>query len=154
MHSTNHEEAERQLLLHGVKPTATRLLVYNALAKQTDAQSLASLEDALQTVDKSTIFRSLSLFRQQHLVHEIDDGSGSLKYEPCHHQHQEDEADEDADSDLHAHFFCTHCQHTYCLKQIEAPVVDLPEGFCVASINYVLKGICPNCKSKQGRTDT
>lgn len=108
--------------------------------------SLSDLEDALVTVDKSTIFRSLTAFSQHHLVHEIDDGSGSVKYEPCCHDHNHDGV---GDNDQHTHFFCTECQHTYCLKGISAPVVDLPDGFEVERINYVLKGICPTCKSKK-----
>lgn len=138
------QETEQLMLLHGVKPTATRILVYNALINAEDALSLNDLETELETVDKSTIFRSLTLFKQQHLVHEIDDGSGSIKYEPCYHSEEDDEED----NDQHAHFFCTICQHTYCLKAIQAPKVELPHGFEVRNINYVLKGICPNCKSK------
>lgn len=144
MHHNEEETTEERMLLHGVKPTATRLLVYNALREAEDTVSLNDLEDILVSVDKSTIFRSLTLFKQCHLVHEIDDGSGSLKYELCCHNHEEE-----GDNDQHAHFFCTECQHTYCLKTIQAPVVDLPEGFEVSGINYVMKGVCPNCKSRQ-----
>lgn len=141
-----HNEIEERLLLHDIKPTATRMLVFKALLEAEDAMSLSDLEDTLGTVDKSTIFRSLTAFSQHHLVHEIDDGSGSVKYEPCCHDHNHDGV---GDNDQHTHFFCTECQHTYCLKGISAPVVDLPDGFEVERINYVLKGICPSCQSKK-----
>ena len=145
MHHNEEYDIEQQMLIHGVKPTATRLLVFEALREAEDALSLNDLEQCLETVDKSTIFRSLTIFKQNHLVHEINDGSGSLKYEPCLHDHE----NEEGDSDQHTHFFCTECQHTYCLKTIQAPIVELPEGFSVTGINYVLKGICPDCRNKK-----
>ena len=45
--------------------------------------SVTDLEDKLDTVDKSTIFRTLTLFLSHHLIHGVDDGSGSLKYAVC-----------------------------------------------------------------------
>lgn len=44
---------------------------------------MSELEDALESVDKSTVFRTLSLFAARHLLHEIEDGSGSTKYCIC-----------------------------------------------------------------------
>ena len=51
--------------------------------------------------------------------------------------------------DEHTHFFCEQCRRTFCLKQIQVPVVPLPDGFKLNSINYVLKGLCPECAAKQ-----
>jgi Fur family ferric uptake transcriptional regulator len=42
------------------------------------AFSLTDLETELETVNKSTIFRTLSLFHENLLIHSIDDGSGSI----------------------------------------------------------------------------
>lgn len=44
-----------------------------------EAFSLLDLENELDTVDKSTIYRTITLLAH-HLVHGIDDGTGSLKY--------------------------------------------------------------------------
>lgn len=135
------------LSAHNVKPTATRMLVLGALHRAENAVSLTEIEDELQTVDKSTIFRSLVLFRQNHLVHEIDDGSGSLKYEICFHDCAA-EGDE-TDADEHAHFFCEVCHRIFCLKEIPAPKFTLPQGYELHSVNYVMKGCCPECHSKE-----
>ena len=35
------------------------------------------------------------------------------------------------------------------MKNIPTPVVQLPEGFTLNSINYVLKGLCPECAAKR-----
>ena len=54
---------------HGIKPTANRIVVVRALASSMLPQSLAELERRIGTIDKSNIFRALTLFREYHLVH-------------------------------------------------------------------------------------
>lgn len=128
----------------GVKPTAVRILVLKAMMKTSSPVSLADLEGLLETVDKSTIFRTLHLFLLHHVVHDIEDGSGSLKYEVC--------PDEEACSvdDMHTHFYCEVCHRTFCFRSIRIPVVALPEGFDMHSINYIVKGVCRECSAKEG----
>ena len=99
----------------------------------------------LDTVDKSTIFRTLTLFLSHHLIHSIDDGTGSFKYAVC-----SDSCSCDV-SDLHTHFHCEKCNKTFCFTNIPTPVVKLPQGFTLNSINYVLKGICPDCAAEVNR---
>lgn len=126
-----------------VRPTAIRILVLNAMRFASSALSLSDLEALLHTVDRSSIFRTLELFLQQHVVHAIEDGSGSLKYELCGGEN------ECTVADMHIHFHCELCRHTYCLEAIQIPQVALPTGFDVHSVNYVIKGICPKCTRKR-----
>ncbi|MDY6205718.1 MAG: transcriptional repressor [Prevotella sp.] len=131
-----------KLALRNIRPTATRLLILRAMMRGNETVSLPELERHLPTIDKSTISRTLSLFHLHKLIHAIDDGSGALKYAIC-----DDDCEETID-DEHTHFYCEQCQRTYCLKQIHVPVVDLPSGFRLRHINYVLKGLCPQCSGK------
>ena len=66
-----------------IKPTAIRLLILKTMMQHKEAFSLLDLENDLDTVDKSTIYRTITLFLTHHLIHAIDDGSGSLKYAVC-----------------------------------------------------------------------
>ena len=125
-----------------VRPTAIRMLVFDAIASSQRAVSLSDLEMILDSVDKSSIFRTLELFTKHHIVHAIDDGSGSVKYEIC------DGEEECTLSDMHTHFYCTVCHRTFCLKSISIPTVNLPEGFTAESVNYMIKGICSECSRK------
>lgn len=125
-----------------IKPTAMRLLILKAMTRFTRAFSLSDLETDLDTVDKSTIFRTINLFLEHHLIHEIDDGSGSLKYSVC-----SNECTCSVD-DLHVHFYCRNCHKTYCFRKIHVPTVTLPGGFTLEGINYVLKGLCAECSSR------
>ena len=74
---------------HGIKPTANRIVVVRALASSMLPQSLAELEHRIATIDKSNIFRALTLFREHHLVHAIEGTSDGTKYELCHSHSQE-----------------------------------------------------------------
>jgi Fur family ferric uptake transcriptional regulator len=127
---------------HDIKPTANRIMVVEALASSMLPQSLAELERRIQTIDKSNIFRALTLFREQHLVHTIEGGNDGTRYELCHsHSH-------DHDDDQHPHFYCEQCHETYCLDYTEVPEVRLPEGFTMSSSNMMIKGVCPHCQKR------
>lgn len=130
----------KRLIKSGIKPTAIRLLVLEAISNKKELFSLLDLEAELNTIDKSTLFRTLIIFQQYLLVHTIDDGSGSLKYSVC-----EDECDCSSEWQ-HVHFYCIKCKRAFCLRDISIPQVNLPDGFESISINYVIKGICTKCK--------
>ena len=135
-------EAEARMCSRGVKPTAVRLLVFSALQATARPVSVSDLETSLQTVDKSTIFRTLTLFLEHHLIHGIEDGSGAVKYELCYGEW------DCSVSDMHLHFFCERCHRTFCFKDMPIPEVDLPEGFAMHGVNFVIKGLCPDCVDK------
>lgn len=135
-------KAEEILAKGGVKPTANRILVVRALQGSDSPMSMTDLEDELDTMEKSSIFRVLTLLLKHSLVHALEDGRGIAKYELCHGEHHGEA------HDMHAHFYCESCQRVYCFEEIQAPVPALPEGFAVKSVNYMLKGICAACQSR------
>jgi Fur family ferric uptake transcriptional regulator len=115
-------------------------VVVKALAAAGRPMSLSELEYKILTIDKSGVFRCLTLFKEHRLVHVIEDGGDGVRYELCHSH------DSETDEDLHVHFFCERCRRTYCLEDIAIPEVALPEGFEQCSVNFMVKGICPQCK--------
>ena len=112
-----------KLAKRDIKPTAIRLLILKSMMEAGRAVSQLDLETLLDTVDKSTISRTITLFLSHHLIHSIDDGSGSWKYAVC------DDSCNCVLKDLHSHI----------------PVIDLPKGFTLHSVNYVVKGVCAEC---------
>ena len=123
----------------GIRPTATRMLIYQFITEQTDTFSLRDIEEALLSIDKSTIFRTLILFEEHHLIHSMEDGSGAMKYCQCRHQ------GEDEEEDFHCHFYCENCKKTYCLDESVTSNITLPNGFIMKQINHIIKGICDKC---------
>ena len=124
---------------HGIKPTANRLLIVKALVSQHHPVSVKDLEDSLLTLDKSSIFRVLTLFREHHLVHAIETGEGIVKYELCQSHNEEEDDDE------HVHFYCERCHRTICLHDIPVQQIPVPEGYRAEGINVLVRGICERC---------
>lgn len=134
------EKYVNTLLEHGIKPTANRIIVLRALQASMLPLSMSELERCINSIDKSNIFRAITLFHERHLVHAIEGSGDATRYEVCHSHH------DDHDDDLHPHFYCETCQQTYCLEGVEVPDIPLPEGFEVHTRNYMIKGTCPHCK--------
>ena len=123
-----------------MKPTANRIIIVKALSQAGAPMSMKELEYSILSLDKSSIFRTLTLFRDHHLVHTIESGDGGVRYELCKSH------DNNIDDDEHVHFYCEQCHKTYCLYDTLIPQVPVPEGFLPNSANYILRGICPHCR--------
>lgn len=126
----------------GVRPTANRIIVLKALLESRAPISLIELEEQLQTLERSSILRVLSIFKKHSVVHAIEDGRGVVKYEMCHGDHS------CSIDDMHPHFYCERCERVFCFDQLKIPTVDVPDAFVVHNINYMLKGLCPDCSKK------
>lgn len=136
------EEVIKRLEAKRVKPTANRIIVFKILHDTHSPMSLKMLENRLLSMDKSSIFRVLSLFLEHDVVHSFEDGRGLINYELCEHSghcsHDEN----------HIHFYCERCQRSFCLKNAHIPDISLPEGFKPSSVSFVIKGVCPECGEK------
>lgn len=129
----------------GIKPTANRILVMKALAGASTPLSLSNIEKLMVSMDKSSIFRVLTLFLEHDVVHAFEDGRGILNYELC-------EEDGKCDHhDGHIHFYCESCQRSFCMEDIHIPSFELPAGFSPHSVSFVIKGECPECRKKHQR---
>ena len=133
-------DLEELFALHGVKVTANRLLIAQALQAAGRPLSMTELEARLETIDKSNVFRALTAFKEAHLVHALEDAGDGVRYELCHSH------DEDEDDDVHVHFYCIRCHRTYCLYDTPVPPVQVPKGYEAESVSYLVKGICPDCR--------
>lgn len=139
-------EAINWLIQKDVKPTSNRILVLKKLKAEARPVTLLDLSNQMLTMDKSSIFRVLTLFLEHDVVHAFEDGRGVLNYELCSsagHCHH---------NDGHIHFYCEACHRSFCLEDISIPHFNLPEGFSPHSISFVIKGECPECKRKNGKS--
>lgn len=138
-HAHNPEE---MLEKAGIKPTANRLLVLREIIASESPVSLIELETALETLDRSSILRVLTLLLSRDVIHAFEDGRGVSKYEICHGESH------CSLEDMHAHFYCENCDKVFCFEDISAPQINIPAEFQIRSVNYMLKGLCPNCSKK------
>lgn len=124
----------------GVKPTSNRVLVMRALVNSLSPLSLGELETLLESLERSSILRVLTVLRDAHVIHDIEDGKGVIKYEPCSGRY------DGKDRDMHAHFYCEKCQRVICFEDIPVPQIVLPDDYVMHSVNYMIKGICRACR--------
>lgn len=138
----NSQDMISRLESKGIRPTANRILVMKTLMGEQNPQSLSNLERKMVSMDKSSIFRTLTLFLEHDVVHAFEDGRGVL----CYELYEEKGACDHHDG--HIHFYCESCQRSFCMEDIHIPSFELPEGFYPHSISFVIKGECPDCRKK------
>ena len=124
----------------GIRPTAMRLMTYKRLVELKVAISLGDLEKDFKVSERSTLFRTMKAFEEKGIVHQIEDGTGVIKYALC-----EENCECEVGNDLHLHFHCNKCNETVCLTEHKIPYISLPDGYITEDINLVVKGICEKC---------
>ena len=132
-------QVEQILHESGIRPTAIRIMVLKEIIAYDHAFTLADMEHRMGTLDRSTLFRTLTLFVEHRLLHEIDNGGGAKLFCRCdcgHHHHHIP----------HIHFTCTACVDTFCIKDIDMTVIPHPTGYEVDEMSLVMKGRCPKCR--------
>ena len=82
----------------------------------------------------------MKAFEEKGIVHQIEDGTGIIKYALC-----EENCECEVGNDLHLHFHCNNCNETVCLTEHKIPHINLPDGYITEDINLVVKGICEKC---------
>lgn len=139
--STGHNvKAEEMLENRGVRITPVRLLILDIIAASTRPVSAQEIEEKLETVDRSSITRTLATFSDHDIIHRISDGSGAQRYELCIDTTTEKHQDQ------HAHFHCNRCGKTYCLPDIPLSIPLLPDNYLPESMTCIISGICPACQ--------
>lgn len=122
---------------HCLKKTKLRLALLNCFIKAKHAQSYAAIKKSLGVeIDKSTLYRNLSVFEQAGIIHRINDQSGVAKYAfGKAHGHDGN----------HAHFVCENCQMVYCMEDAMTTQISVPKGFKKKAVQTIVKGICSDC---------
>lgn len=136
------KQEEHILSEAGIRPTAIRQMVFKEVKGYGHAFTLSDMEQRLATLDRSTLFRTLTLFVKHKLLHEADNGYGSKLYCLCECRHEHHHTP-------HLHFICTSCHDTFCIKDIDLSALPHPKGYEVEEVNLIMRGLCPKCKHKQ-----
>lgn len=133
------DQAEQILTEAGIRHTAIRLMVLREIIAYDHTFTLAEMEQRMATIDRSTLFRTLMLFVERKVLHDIDNGSGSKLFCRCECTHRHHHTP-------HIHFTCTVCNETFCIKDIDLSALPFPIDYEVEEVSLVMKGLCPKCK--------
>lgn len=130
-----------------LKITRPRLKVLEMLAQKDTAVSQPELEKELgDAVDRVTLYRCLTTFEENGIVHKIFDLNGTAAYALC-----SPSCNADHHHDQHIHFICTRCNGIYCLDDIKLPKLSIPEGFQLQETGVNAMGICGTCNAHASR---
>ena len=141
MTKVSKEQLNDVLEKHQLRKTDTRLHVLNVFFKHEHAIAHSSLEKELgKTYDRVTLYRTLNTFEEAGIIHQVP-SNGETKFALCHahcdHHHHQDQ---------HLHFNCTACQQTFCLEDVQLPLVEYSSDYEIHSVNITATGICKKCK--------
>ena len=145
-----HKDALLILQKAGISKTSQRLAVLDILFKATTPLSVNAIRQALETkanIDKVTVYRILSLFRQRGIIREISSAGGANYFEMA-----------TLENPLHPHFSCRNCGAFTCLAPLsftQAPELILPkDDYSIDHIEINISGLCACCRNATERQKT
>ena len=134
---------ENILKHHDLRVTQIRLDILQFFQNNKNALTHADLELFFEKkFDRVTIYRTLTTFLDNGLLHKIPDDSGIAKYALCHHEGVEHTHD-----DHHVHFKCKKCEKIECMHTLEIPKLHLPKKYKMENANLLIEGICAVCNN-------
>jgi Fur family transcriptional regulator, ferric uptake regulator len=90
--------------------------------------------------NRVTIYRVLERLEEEGLIHKFVNVDGVVNYAKCH------SCKEGHHFHNHVHFNCKKCHEVTCIENI-VPKITMPSQFVIEDYNFVVSGICPNCKN-------
>lgn len=124
-----------------IRQTSSRLDILDEFVGKDHALSQPDLERSLgEQYDRVTIYRTLTLYQEKGLIHQVLDDAGVMKYALC--------SDHCTDADHHhdhVHFKCNDCGQTVCINDVHIPRLTLPKGYVIEEQNVLMTGTCSNC---------
>jgi len=122
-----------------ISVTPFRERVLSVFAKYSNAIPLSLVEKELKVYNRITLYRTIKLFLEKGIIHEITLSGEVSNYGICSencdtimHQHR------------HIHFKCTKCGIIYCVEVDTFPTVTLP-GYKISQLEIQATGLCKNC---------
>jgi Fe2+ or Zn2+ uptake regulation protein len=137
-----HYETTDILRSRGLRVTRKKTAILREILSSDHPLNAAELHRRVAErlpIDLATVYRTLNALRENGLLREISDGSGTLYYEiACVH------------NPVHPHFRCLHCRKITCLGTLsgesEAAVAKYAGGCEIEEISITLSGVCAACR--------
>jgi len=131
------------LLKNGIRKTLFRSELLEVFIQSKYGLSFKDIKERItSTQDKVTIYRALAIFEEKGLIHKVPNTIDVSKYALC-----PEVCSEKAPKHNHVHFICTQCENTFCMSEVELPVLKKINGYEIKKSNLTLEGDCPDCIS-------
>lgn len=120
--------------------TPFRKEVLSVFEKYKSAISMAMIENSLNSYNRITLYRTIKVFLEKGIIHEIKISGEVSNYALCSeactvkgHSHQ------------HIHFKCKKCEMIYCVSIEKFPLISL-SNYQIDQLEIQALGTCENCK--------
>ena len=135
-----HSNVKDILKAKGIQGTTNRKSVLSAFLHYQKPINLKTIREYVESIDRVTLFRILSLFESKKIVHKIALDTGHIFYAIC---------DEKCNSNsecahAHIHFLCNVCEDVLCLDVADFPTLNHP-GFSINNLSVNASGTCISC---------
>lgn len=123
--------------------TSGRKKILELFLNQEGALSHSDIEKkAGEKFDRVTVYRTLQVFLERGLIHNIPTADNSIRYALC-----KDNCSAGHHRDDHVHFICNACGNTVCLEEMVIPPITLPAGFTAEQVEMLVSGVCKSCNA-------
>ena len=128
----------------GIRPSIQRIAVYAFLYENRIHPDVETVYNKLYpiypTLSKTTVYNTLKLFEEKHIVQSIKIEDDKLRF--------------DAEMKNHIHFKCIRCGEIYDIflddktsKELDNISTSLPSGFSMDKLQTNVWGVCQKCSS-------
>ena len=147
-HSTLTEENCREILSqYGIHKTKSKISILMELSQSHEPMSAQQIFEKLESCDLSTVFRTLTQFKDKGIISEVNLNEGFLRYELTvdDHQHKHD------DHHHHHYVICRNCKK---IAQIQGCDISIFEkaiaslGFTQMEHRLEFSGLCSKCSKE------
>jgi len=131
---------EEILKLNQLSETPFRKKVLSIFQKHTEAIPVSVFEKELNDYNRITLYRTLKIFIEKKIIHEIAMSGQDTHYAICKetcsstkHEHQ------------HIHFKCKKCETISCVSLALFPTIEVP-NHKIDQLEIQATGFCANCE--------
>ena len=140
----NEDEAKEILGENGLNRTKVKTKVLLEISKASKPISVAEIHQKFKNFncDISTVFRTITQFKEKNIVQEVNLGEGFFRYEMINHDHKDHE---------HHHHHHVRCRNCGDIKLIEKCDISIFEkmisklGYTQTEHRLEFIGLCPKC---------
>ena len=122
-----------------IRETPFRKKVLAVFDKYNNAISLTVIENELKKFDRTTLYRTIKVFLEKGIIHEIKINGEDSNYALC-----QEESDINTHHHQHIHFKCTNCGIISCVEIDEFPSINIPK-YKIERLEIQAIGLCKNC---------
>lgn len=121
-----------------ISKTPFRQEVLAIFHKYQNAIPLATVEKELKDYNRITLYRTIKIFLEKGILHEISISGEASNYAICA------DCDSQAHNHEHVHFKCSKCKVIFCVEIDEFPSLALP-GYKIEQLEIQATGLCLEC---------